>query len=72
MCFFSSYDYEEKVHAHWQETGILDKMNARKKVGYDMIFIPIKGSNFACYIAFPFAIETNIFRIKLIQCKILF
>ena len=39
MCFFSSYDYEEKVHTHWQKTGILDKMNARKKVGYDMIFI---------------------------------
>ena len=32
VCFFSSYDYEEQVYAHWQSTGILEKMNARKKV----------------------------------------
>ena len=32
VCFFSSYDYEEKVYKHWETTGILDKMNARKKV----------------------------------------
>ena len=32
VCFFSSYDYEEQVYTHWQSTGILDKMNARKKV----------------------------------------
>ena len=60
MCFFSSYDYEEKVHAHWQKTGILDKMNARKKVGYDMIFI----SNFVCHIALklkPHSHQQNMF-----------
>ncbi|XP_078369659.1 ATP-dependent DNA helicase DDX11-like isoform X2 [Oculina patagonica] len=32
VCFFSSYDYEQQVYKHWQTTGILDKMNARKKV----------------------------------------
>ena len=32
VCFFSSNDYEEQVYTHWQSTGILDKMNARKKV----------------------------------------
>ncbi|XP_015764669.1 PREDICTED: putative ATP-dependent RNA helicase DDX11-like protein 8 [Acropora digitifera] len=33
VCFFSSYDYEDKVYSHWQKTGILERMNARKKVG---------------------------------------
>ena len=32
VCFFSSYDYEDKVYKYWQASGILDKMNARKKV----------------------------------------
>ena len=32
VCFFSSYDYEQQVYTHWQKSGILDKMNARKKV----------------------------------------
>ncbi|XP_068701537.1 ATP-dependent DNA helicase DDX11-like [Montipora foliosa] len=32
VCFFSSYDYEDKVYLHWQKTGLLEKMNARKKV----------------------------------------
>ena len=32
VCFFSSYDYEQQVYKHWQSNGILDKMNARKKV----------------------------------------
>ena len=32
VCFFSSYDYEQQVYKHWQATGIIDKMNARKKV----------------------------------------
>lgn len=32
VCFFSSYDYEDKVYSHWQKTGILERMNARKKV----------------------------------------
>jgi len=32
VCFFSSYDYEQQVYKHWHTTGILDKMNARKKV----------------------------------------
>ncbi|CAH3126080.1 unnamed protein product [Pocillopora meandrina] len=32
VCFFSSYDYGEKVCKYWQESGILEKMNTRKKV----------------------------------------
>ena len=32
VCVFSSYDYEEQVYTHSQSTGMLDKMNARKKV----------------------------------------
>lgn len=34
VCFFSSYDYEQQVYTHWQTTGLLDKMNARKKVSF--------------------------------------
>lgn len=36
VCFFSSYDYEQQVYKHWQTTGILDKMNARKKVYFSV------------------------------------
>ena len=32
VCFFSSYDYEQQVYTHWQKSGSLDKINARKKV----------------------------------------
>ena len=34
VCFFSSYDYEQQVYKHWQTSGLLDKMNARKKVSF--------------------------------------
>lgn len=33
VCFFSSYDYESKIYAHWEKCGILERLNARKKVG---------------------------------------
>ena len=45
MCFFSSYDYEQQVYTHWQTTGILDKMNARKKVTMIYLFV-ILGTDF--------------------------
>ena len=50
VCFFSSYDYEQQVYKHWQTSGLLDKMNARKKVSFcaDLqVFINLKGF-FAC------------------------
>ncbi|XP_048589126.1 ATP-dependent DNA helicase DDX11 [Nematostella vectensis] len=32
VCFFPSFDYAQKVYTHWQQKGILDKLNSRKKV----------------------------------------
>ena len=32
VCFFPSYEYENKVHLHWEKTGVLDKIRQRKKV----------------------------------------
>ncbi|XP_065058183.1 ATP-dependent DNA helicase DDX11-like [Rhopilema esculentum] len=32
VCFFPSYDYEERVHAKWLEKGILQRIESRKKV----------------------------------------
>jgi len=32
VCFFPSYEYESKVHLHWEKTGVLDKIRQRKKV----------------------------------------
>ncbi len=32
VCFFPSYDYEKKVHTHWERTGVLEKIGRKKKV----------------------------------------
>lgn len=32
VCFFPSYDYEKQVHAHWEKTGLLTRLAAKKKV----------------------------------------
>ncbi|XP_064011711.1 ATP-dependent DNA helicase DDX11 isoform X2 [Pogoniulus pusillus] len=32
VCFFPSYDYEKQVHAHWEKTGLLARLAAKKKV----------------------------------------
>ena len=32
VCFFPSYEYERKVHAHWDKTGILNRIGQKKKV----------------------------------------
>ena len=33
VCFFPSYDYERKVHGHWEKSGVLEKIGRKKKVG---------------------------------------
>ena len=32
VCFFPSYEYEKNVSAHWEKSGHLDKIAAKKKV----------------------------------------
>ena len=32
VCFFPSYDYEKRVHAHWSKTGILERIARKKQV----------------------------------------
>ncbi|XP_053400123.1 ATP-dependent DNA helicase DDX11-like isoform X2 [Mercenaria mercenaria] len=32
ICFFSSYDYEKFVYSHWENSGVLAKLQNRKKV----------------------------------------
>ena len=32
VCFFPSYEYEKKVHAHWSDTGTLEKIGKKKQV----------------------------------------
>ncbi|NXP44839.1 DDX11 helicase, partial [Heliornis fulica] len=32
VCFFPSYEYEKLVYAHWEGTGLLSRLAARKKV----------------------------------------
>jgi len=46
VCFFSSYDYEQQVYKLWQTTGLLDKMNTRKKVCIcvDLFLLTVKTS----------------------------
>ncbi|CAH3188057.1 unnamed protein product, partial [Porites evermanni] len=64
VCFFSSYDYEEQVYTHWQSTGILDKMNARKKVFRE----PRKASQLdqvlSSYAASRFAVDSFFFYVS--------
>ena len=33
VVFFPSYDYEKRVYAHWEASGVLSKLQKRKKVG---------------------------------------
>lgn len=37
VCFFPSYDYENKVVSIWKACNILEKMNAKKKVKLEII-----------------------------------
>ena len=32
VCFFSSYDYKEKVVNDWRESGAFQKIDAKKRV----------------------------------------
>lgn len=32
VCFFPSYAYEEKVYNHWQQKGIIQRIEAKKLV----------------------------------------
>ena len=32
VCFFPSYEYERKVYTHWEKTGFLSRLSAKKKV----------------------------------------
>ena len=34
VVFFPSYDYEKRVHTHWEESGVLDRIGKKKKVPY--------------------------------------
>uniref|UniRef100_A0A672VFZ4 ATP-dependent DNA helicase DDX11 n=1 Tax=Strigops habroptila TaxID=2489341 RepID=A0A672VFZ4_STRHB len=32
VCFFPSYEYEKQVYAHWEKTGLLTRLAAKKKI----------------------------------------
>lgn len=32
MCFFPSYEYEKQVYTHWEKTGLVSRLEAKKKV----------------------------------------
>ncbi|KAM3673062.1 ATP-dependent DNA helicase DDX11 [Ammospiza maritima maritima] len=32
VCFFPSYEYEKQVYGHWERTGLLSRLAARKKI----------------------------------------
>lgn len=32
VCFFPSYEYEKQVYGHWEKTGLLSRLSAKKKV----------------------------------------
>ncbi|XP_033888563.3 ATP-dependent DNA helicase DDX11 isoform X1 [Acipenser ruthenus] len=32
VCFFPSYEYEKRIHAHWEQTGLLARLSAKKKI----------------------------------------
>ncbi|XP_029455811.1 ATP-dependent DNA helicase DDX11 isoform X2 [Rhinatrema bivittatum] len=32
VCFFPSYEYEKKVYAHWEQTGLLARLTVKKKI----------------------------------------
>ena len=52
VCFFPSYDYEKKVHTHWSQTGLLDRISKKKQVCsiHDPSEVMLKPSKFLfCY-----------------------
>ncbi|KAI1238803.1 putative ATP-dependent RNA helicase DDX11-like protein 8, partial [Lamprotornis superbus] len=32
VCFFPSYEYEKQVYGHWEKTGLLSRLSAKKKI----------------------------------------
>ncbi|NWY65114.1 DDX11 helicase, partial [Erithacus rubecula] len=32
VCFFPSYEYEKQVYGHWEQTGLLSRLSAKKKI----------------------------------------
>ncbi|NXC85551.1 DDX11 helicase, partial [Cercotrichas coryphoeus] len=32
VCFFPSYEYEKQVYGHWEQTGLLSRLAAKKKI----------------------------------------
>ncbi|XP_012634894.2 ATP-dependent DNA helicase DDX11 [Microcebus murinus] len=32
VCFFPSYEYQRRVHAHWEKSGLLGRLATRKKI----------------------------------------
>ncbi|XP_053800241.1 ATP-dependent DNA helicase DDX11 isoform X4 [Vidua chalybeata] len=32
VCFFPSYEYEKRVYGHWEKTGLLSRLAAKKKI----------------------------------------
>ena len=41
VCFFPSYDYEEKVYTTWSEKGFLQRIESRKRVCINHSRIPL-------------------------------
>ena len=39
VCFFPSYEYERKVHAHWERTGTLSRITQKKRVRKEICFV---------------------------------
>jgi chromosome transmission fidelity protein 1 len=38
VCFFSSYDYQNLVYQQWQKTGILTKLEKKKRIFQVCVF----------------------------------
>lgn len=32
VCFFPSYEYEKRILGHWESTGVLQRLQSKKKV----------------------------------------
>ncbi len=32
VCFFPSYEYEKRILGHWESTGVLQRLESKKKV----------------------------------------
>ena len=39
VVFFPSYEYERVVHSHWEATGFLTKMCAKKRVRTEAVWL---------------------------------